>query len=346
MGLVDGEHVFVLKEARHYEKLPNRKIQCKLCPKECTVDDIERGFCGTRENRGGTYYVLTYGNPCATHIDPIEKKPFFHFLPGTKALSISTAGCNLACKFCQNWQLSQFRPEQTDNVYLPPEKLVGIARREKCPSIAYTYGEPVVFYEYMCDTAVEGHRYGIRSVVITGGYITPEPLRKLCKVVDAIKVDLKAFTEKYYREVCSGELEPVLKGLEVLRDEGIWYEIVYLVVPTLNDSMDEIRAMSQWIREALGPDVPVHFSRFYPQYMLKNLPATPVSTLEKARKVAMDAGLNFVYIGNVPGHEGENTYCPKCGKVVIRRVGYYVLEINLKKGKCAFCGQPIPGVWS
>jgi len=306
---------------------------------------MERGFCGNRENRGGKYYVLAYANPCAAHIDPIEKKPFFHFLPGTQAFSISTAGCNLVCKFCQNWQISQFRPEQTENIYLPPDRVVEVAKDRKVTTIAYTYAEPVVFYEYMYDTSIDARREGVRSVMVSAGFINPDPLRKLVKVLDAVKIDLKAFTEKYYHDVCSGELKPVLQTLEVLHEEKIWFEIVYLVVPTLNDSVSEIRQMSQWIMKTLGPDVPLHFSRFYPMYMLKNLPPTPVSTLERLRKTAMDAGIHFVYIGNVPGNPGESTYCPHCGKRLIYRIGYEIIENHLKDGKCPYCGTKIPGVW-
>ncbi len=343
--LIDHKHIFVVKEAQFYKKLEHGKIQCQICPRKCVIDNMERGFCGNRENRGGTYYVLAYANPCAAHIDPIEKKPFFHFLPGTQAFSISTAGCNLVCKFCQNWQISQFRPEQTDNIYLPPDQVVRVAKQQHIPTIAYTYAEPVVFYEYMYDTYVDARREGIRSVMISAGFINPDPLRHLVKKLDAVKIDLKAFTEKYYHEVCSGELKPVLGTLEVLHDEKIWFEIVYLVVPTLNDSTDEIRKMSRWIVNTLGPDVPVHFSRFYPQYMLKNLPPTPVSTLERLRQTAMDAGIHFVYIGNVPGHPAESTYCPHCGKRLIYRIGYQIIENKLKNGRCPYCGTKIPGVW-
>jgi len=343
--LIDNKHIFEIKEARFYQKLSHEKIRCEICPRNCEIDHLERGFCGNRENRHGTYYVLAYSNPCAVHPDPIEKKPFFHFLPGSTAFSISTAGCNMVCKFCQNWQISQFRPEQTKNVYLTPQQVADLAVQYGNQSIAYTYAEPVVFYEYMYDTAKVSKKYGLRNVMVSAGYINPTPLRELLTVLDAVKIDLKAFTEKYYREVCSGRLAPVLKTLEVLHDTGTWYEIVYLVVPTLNDSEKEVAKMSEWIRTTLGVDVPIHFSRFYPQYMLKNLPPTPISTLEKLRRIAMDKGLHYVYIGNVPGHEAENTYCPNCNKVVIRRVGYRILEMNLEDGRCKFCSEKIAGVW-
>jgi pyruvate formate lyase activating enzyme len=279
------------------------------------------------------------------HNDPIEKKPLFHYLPGTNALSIATAGCNFECKFCQNWQIAQFRPEQVESTTVTPEQVVKMAKDQGSPTIAYTYSEPVVFYEYMYDTARLGRYQGIGSVMISNGYIKEEPLVELCKYLTAVKIDLKAFTERFYRETCSGELKPVLDTLEKLKKIGIWYEIVVLIVPTLNDSEKEIREMSEWIKKRLGCDVPVHFTRFHPMYKIKNLPPTPVKTLERARKIAQELGLHYVYIGNVPGHEGENTYCPNCKKMVIRRTGFLIIENRLKAGKCSFCNYPIPGVW-
>lgn len=344
--LVDGQHIFVLKEAMHYKKLDHRRVQCQLCPKECTVDDMERGFCGVRENRGGTYYTLVHSNPCSMNVDPIEKKPLFHFLPGSRAFSIATAGCNFVCKFCQNWQISQFRPEQTENIFGPPEAIVRGAKNAGAASIAYTYSEPVVFYEYMWDTSVEAHRQGVKAVMISNGYIQLEPMRTLCAHLDAVKIDFKAYTEHFYKDVCAGTLQPVLDVLKLLRDVGIWYEMVYLVVPTLNDTEGEFRDMCRWIVDQLGPDVPLHFSRFWPQYMLKNLPPTPVETLEMARGVAIESGIHYAYIGNVPGHEGENTFCPACGKRVVERRGYMVLSVHIRDGRCTFCNHPIPGVWA
>ena len=333
------------KKAMFWVKREKGAVQCMLCPRRCFIPEGQKGICKTRQNIKGVLFTLNYNNPVAVHNDPIEKKPFFHFLPGSTAFSISTAGCNMVCKFCQNWQISQFRPEQTKNVYLTPQQVADLAVQYGNQSIAYTYAEPVVFYEYMYDTAKVSKKYGLRNVMVSAGYINPNPLRELLTVLDAVKIDLKAFTEKYYREVCSGRLAPVLKTLEVLHDTGTWYEIVYLVVPTLNDSEKEVAKMSEWIRTTLGVDVPIHFSRFYPQYMLKNLPPTPISTLEKLRRIAMDKGLHYVYIGNVPGHEAENTYCPNCNKVVIRRVGYRILEMNLEDGRCKFCSEKIAGVW-
>ncbi|MFQ6617821.1 MAG: AmmeMemoRadiSam system radical SAM enzyme, partial [Fidelibacterota bacterium] len=334
-----------LTPARFYEKLQFKKVKCTLCPRECVVDDQERGYCGVRENREGAYYTLVHSRPCSIHIDPIEKKPLFHFLPGTQALSLATAGCNVNCKFCQNWQISQVRPEQTKNMDVPPEKIADLAVSRNSPTIAYTYTEPVIFAEYVYDCAAVSRERGRRNVIITNAYIEPKPMEKLCEVLDAVKVDLKAYTEKFYREVVIGTLQPVLDILELLIKINMWTEIVYLVIPTLNDDENDIKAMCKWIKETLGPDIPLHFTRFYPMYQIKNLPPTPVSTLEMAKSIADSEGINYVYVGNVPGHPAESTYCPRCKNVVIGRIGFFVKEINLKDGKCTFCEYPIPGVW-
>jgi len=307
-------------EAKFYEKLPYKKIKCKLCPRECVIDDRERGYCGVRENRGGTYYTLVHSRVVSAHVDPIEKKPLFHFLPGAPAFSIATAGCNVNCKMCQNWEISQVRPEQVRSSYVPPPRLAALASQNQCPVIAYTYSEPVIFYEYMVDSADAGHAAGVKSVVITGGYIQQEPLQQLCRRVDAIKVDLKGFSEKFYKEVVNGELKPVLDALVTMRKLGMWTEIVYLVVPTLNDTDEQFKGVARWVRSDLGLDVPVHFTRFHPEYLLKNLPPTPLETLERAKAIADAEGLHYVYVGNVPGHPGESTYCPKCRRIVVERV--------------------------
>ena len=343
---VDKNRIFVVKEAMYYEKLAEGEVKCKLCPKECKVGDKERGWCGVRENSKGTYYTMAHSNPCSVHIDPIEKKPLFHYLPASLAFSISTAGCNLNCKYCQNWQISQRRPEQTNNVYFPPDEVIFRAKKFGCQSIVYTYAEPVVFYEYMLDTSIAAHKSGVRAVVVSAGYIQTEPLKRLCETVDAIKIDLKAYSDKFYKEICSGTLQPVLDTLKTLKESGVWYEIVDLVVPTLNDTEDEFKNLARWVVDNLGVDVPLHFSRFYPSYQLKNLPPTPMETLEQARYIAMDEGLHYVYLGNVrPDHEGGNTYCPKCKSLVIQRKGLFVVQNNLIDGKCPKCGHEIPGVW-
>ena len=331
--------------AMHWKPLAEERVRCTLCPRQCTVADMERGYCGVRENRGGRYYTLVYARPCALHVDPIEKKPLFHFLPGTKAFSIATAGCNLKCRFCQNWRISQSRPEQVESVHVSPARTVAYARRTGSRSIAYTYSEPTIFYEYMHDTAKIGRTKGVHSVMISNGYMQPDAMKQLAEHLSAVKVDLKAFTEKFYREVCSGHLKPVLATLKLLKKLGMWTEIVVLVVPTLNDAPKEIAEMCDWVASELGPDVPLHFTRFHPTYKIRNLPPTPVRTLERCRRTGLDKGLRYVYAGNVPGHPGENTYCPKCGKPVITRLGFRIAEMNLTDGTCAACGTPIAGVW-
>ncbi len=333
------------KEARFYKKLDGGGIECGICPRHCRVTDLERGFCGTRENHQDTYYTLVYGLPCSLNIDPIEKKPLFHFYPGTTALSLATAGCNVNCKFCQNWEISQSRPEQTDNIELSPKAVVDLAVQRKAPNIAYTYSEPVVYYEYMYDIAELGHRRDVRSVMITGGYIEKEPLEKLMPHLDAIKVDLKAIREDYYKDIVHGELKPVLDALVQMKKYGIWLEIVYLVVPTLNDSEPEFHDLAKWVITYLGKDTPVHFSRFYPQYLLKNLPPTPPKTLEMAHDICRSEGLSFVYLGNLPGHRAESTYCPDCGKLLIERRGYQIGQVALKNGACPYCNRHIPGLF-
>lgn len=333
-------------EARYYKKHPDREIECELCPRFCLLGDKERGYCGVRENQGGTYYTLVYGKLCSINDDPIEKKPLFHYLPGSRALSVATAGCNVNCKSCQNWEISQVRPEQVRNYDVPPEDLVEIALKYNCPVIAYTYTEPIVFYEYMYDTSAEGRKKGIRNVVITGGYINPEPLVELTKVVDAIKVDLKSFSQDFYTDYVRGKLEPVLEAIKIIAQKNVWLEIVYLVIPTLNDSTKELRGVCQWIMKEIGPDIPIHFSQFHPMYLLKNLPPTPVSTLEKAHKIAIEEGLHYVYVGNVPGHRTESTCCPKCQNIVVQRRGYQIQKVDLIAGRCKNCSTPIPGIWS
>ncbi len=334
------------KLSPYFRALEAGAIQCELCPRRCRVSKGQRGFCRVRENRDGKYYSLVYGNPCAIHLDPIEKKPFFHVLPATTSFSLATAGCNFRCKFCQNWEISQSPPEDLYNYEFSPEAVVKQAVEVGARSVAYTYVEPTVFYEYMFDIGLLAKKKGLLNVCHSNGFINPEPLRNLCKVMDAANVDLKGFREGFYSEICEGELQPVLESLKIYKQAKVHLEITHLVVPTKNDDLTVLNEMCFWIKKEIGPDTPIHFSRFYPLYKLKNLPPTPISTLEKARAAALSAGLEYVYIGNVPGHEGENTFCPKCKKVLIKRSGYIVGEINLKEGKCKYCGKPIPGLWT
>ncbi len=332
--------------ALFFRSLPNKQVKCLLCPRGCEVMDGERGNCGVRENRGGKYYTLVYGNPCAVHVDPVEKKPLFHVLPGTPSFSIATAGCNMRCKFCQNYEISQARPEDTTNFDLPPEQVVAAAQKSRAASIAHTYVEPVIFYEYMLAVGQLAKKAGILNICHSNGFINTEPLGKLTDVLDAACIDLKAFNNNFYQTMADGQLKPVLNTLKDLRRRDVHVEIVNLLIPTHNDRPGEIIAMCRWIHDNLGPLTPLHFSRFYPRHKMLDLNPTPVSSLEKARDLACQAGLKYVYIGNIPGLEAENTFCHSCGKMIIARQGYQVSEIVMKNGTCGHCGTQIPGVWN
>jgi pyruvate formate lyase activating enzyme len=334
-----------VQEARFYEKLDNRAVRCTLCPRGCVVPDGRRGYCRVRENRGGKYYSLAYGRACTANADPIEKKPLYHVYPGTKAYSIATVGCNLACKFCQNWDISQAKPEDVTVPYRSPQAIALEARRAGTRTIAYTYSEPIVFHEYITDCAKAARDVGIESVMVSNGFIQEQPLRALFPVMRAIKIDLKAFTQSFYQDICDASLKPVQDTLERLAGSGVWFEIVVLLIPTLNDGPDDLKKLAAWVVRRLGPDVPVHFTRYHPMYRLRNLPPTPTDTLVMARELAMKEGCHFVYTGNVPGLTGEDTACPSCHATVIRRYGYRVLENALNEGRCAKCGKAVPGVW-
>jgi pyruvate formate lyase activating enzyme len=334
-----------LLEARYWTLLEDKTVQCQLCPNFCVLGNGKKGRCGARINIDGKLYTIVYARPVAVHIDPIEKKPFTHYLPRTQSFSIATAGCNLGCVFCQNWQISQSRPEDAESVYLPPAQVVEMAKRSNCATIAYTYTEPTIFYEYMFDTAKLAKAAGVKNVMHTCGYINPKPLKELLKYMDAVNVDLKGFSEEYYVQMCSGHLDPVLITLKEIKRSGVWLEITNLVVPGKNDDPKMIRSMCVWIKDNLGTDTPLYFSAFTPQYKMTGIPPTPVKTLEEARDIAKSVGLKYVYIGNVYGHIGESTFCPKCGKIVVKRKGFDTLEVNLIDGKCKYCGYKIAGVW-
>jgi len=334
-----------IKEASYYQKLDHQKVRCLLCPNQCIIPPDKRGHCEVRENQNGILKTLVYGRLCSLNNDPIEKKPLFHFLPGTNAISVATAGCNVDCKFCQNWNISQARPEEIRHRFITSAELVDLAHKYNSPTIAYTYNEPTVFYEYVYDTAVLGKRKGIKSVHISNGYINKAPLQKLCQVVDAIKVDFKAYSPEFYRRIVNGRLQPVLDTLIEIKKQGVWLEMVYLIIPTHNDNPDSLKAMCQWIIKNLGKDVPIHFTRFHPQYLMKNLPSTPLKTLEMAYNIAQESGIHYVYIGNVPGSEGEDTFCPECNEKIIGRRGYFIQENHIENGKCGYCGHAIAGVW-
>ncbi len=331
--------------AAFYRRLNQGLVQCQLCPRNCEVLPGDRGECGVRENREGRYYSLVYGNPCAVHLDPIEKKPFFHVLPGSQSFSLATVGCNLHCKFCQNWEISQTRPDKTYNFDLAPEKVVAAARENRCPSIAYTYVEPIIFYEYMRDVSRLAKSAGLLNTCHSAGYINARPLEELAQLLDAACIDLKAFDAKFYRDLVDGELEPVLNTLKTLRRHKVHVEIVNLVIPQFNDQPEMITRMCAWIRDELGPLTPLHFSRFYPLYKMLNHYPTPVSALERARELALKAGLKYVYLGNIPGNPAESTFCHGCGKRIIERTGYQIGEMHLKDGACGYCGAKIPGIW-
>jgi pyruvate formate lyase activating enzyme len=320
--------------------------KCLLCAQGCVIADGKVGRCRTRLNVSGEIRSLVYGRPLSIHTDPIEKKPFFHFLPGAAAFSLATAGCPLECKFCQNWEISQARPEDYPVPYTPPEAIVNASGERNAPVIAFTYNEPTVFTEYLTDIARVARSRGIRTVLVSCGFMRPEPLDEMCDVLDAVKIDLKGFHEDFYRDVCGASLRPVLDSIERIAKRGTHLEIVNLVVPTLNDSDAMLRDLARWIVEHAGADVPIHFTRFHPDYQLVNLPPTPVATLERARAIARAAGARFVYVGNVPAHDGNHTYCPRCERVIVVRQGFFILENHMEGDRCGYCGERIAGVWS
>lgn len=325
----------------------SRSVVCELCPRYCSIPEGGAGDCRIRVNLDGTLIATTFGRPSAVHIDPMEKKPLYHFLPGRPVFSIGTAGCNLHCLNCQNWQLSQRGGEEMEEIYhLEPADLVRAAQDQGCRAIAYTYNEPIVYYEYVEETSRLARERGIRNVFVTAAYINREPLRRLCRVLDASNADLKAFDDRFYRQINGATLKPVLDALVTFREEGVWLEVTNLVIPTHNDDLGLIRPMVRWIAANLGRDTPLHFSRFHPMYQMRNLPATPAEALRIARAEALDAGLHYVYIGNLMEPDGSTTFCPNDHTPVIRRVGMRVEENRLDaEGRCPSCRQPIPGVW-
>ena len=333
-----------VRRALFFESRPRKRVECRLCPNGCVLREGERGVCRVRENRGGRLVTLVYGTPCSAHVDPVEKKPLFHYYPGTTAFSIATAGCNMTCRFCQNWEISQQGPEQVRSAHLPPGAVVRLARERGCASVAHTYNEPVVFYEYMLDCAREGRRASIPSVMISNGYINAEPMRRLCRHLGAVKIDLKAFSDRFYREICGGRLQPVLDTLELVHREGVWLEVVVLLIPGLNDGVEEIRRMARWIADRLDTRVPLHFSRFFPTYRLRNIPPTPPANLDRAYRVAREAGLEYVYVGNLVSPH-RHTFCPGCGTELIHREGFSARLTGLKGNHCGKCGREIPGVF-
>ncbi|MBE0516133.1 MAG: AmmeMemoRadiSam system radical SAM enzyme [Methanophagales archaeon] len=334
-----------MKEAMFYEKLEESTVRCHLCPHLCKINEARRGICGVRENKDGVLYSLVYGKVVAGAIDPIEKKPLFHFYPGSTAYSIATVGCNFRCKNCQNFDISQM-PKEDRNLIIGedalPHEIVTAARQNNCKSIAYTYTEPTIFFEYAYDTARLAHEEGVCNVFVTNGYSTEEAIRTIAPYLDAVNVDLKGLSEELYHKNCGGHLDPVLDAIKLYKSLGIWIEVTTLVIPTLNDSEDDFRGIAEFIK-SVGVDIPWHISQFYPAYKLTNLPRTPVTTLREARDIGLEVGLRYVYEGNVPGEGGENTYCYKCGRLLIQRYGFQILGNTLSDTKCPHCGATIDG---
>jgi pyruvate formate lyase activating enzyme len=358
-----------VKEAAHYLKL-GRNVQCKLCPNNCLLAPGDRSHCRNKVNRAGTLYTMAYANPCTFHVDPVEKKPLFHFHPGSSTFSIATSGCGFRCLNCQNWEISQKTPEETKDATgaalrlrppLPaslsledlrrltmfPDDVVATAESLRCPSIAYTYSEPVDYYEYVLDTARLAHEHKLQNIFVTCGFINERSLRDLAVHLDAAHVDLKGFDDAVYKRLNSGHLQPILDTLVTLKDMGVWFEVINLVVPTYTDDLDAIKRMSGWLVEHIGPDRPLHFSRFHPAHKLEHLPPTPVDTLLEARSIAMAAGLHYVYVGNVRGlPDVETTFCPGCKRPIIERDVFAVTRFDLDGGACRHCRTKIAGVWS
>ena len=334
-------------EAKYYIKnYKNKKelVQCNLCPRNCVIKEGEIGNCGVRKNIDGKLYSLVYGRAVSVAVDPIEKKPLFHFMPSTKILSWGTIGCNLHCKHCQNWTTSQAKAGEYPDSELMPKDLIKAAADANCKSIAATYNEPTVFYEYMLDTFKLAKKKNIKTVAVTNGFINEKPLKDLLPYLDAVNVDLKAFNDKFYKEISSASLEPVLNTLKIINKSKTWLEVTNLIIPTLNDNLNEIKKMCEWVKENLGSKVPLHFSAFYPCYRLDNLPLTSKDILVKASSIAKKVGLKYVYMGNVRAEDGETTFCPKCKKALIRREGFFVTENNIENSKCKYCEEKIDGV--
>jgi pyruvate formate lyase activating enzyme len=333
-----------MREASYYIKQED-SVKCVLCPRDCVLKNGEVGFCKVRKNENGKLYSLVYARPVAVHVDPIEKKPLFHFLPGSKTFSIGTAGCNLRCQHCQNWNISQAKPSDFSDRVLEPKEVVKQAIEQGCKSIAYTYNEPTIFFEYMIETAKLAKKKGLKNVAVTNGFIHQEPLKELCKYLDAVNVDLKSFSKQFYGKVTAAWLEPVLDTIKTLKEKGVWLEITNLIIPSVNDSDITIKEMCEWLKENVGVDVPIHFSAFHPDYKFQDYPPTSIESLTNARDIAKNLGLNYVFVGNVFTNGLENTTCPNCNKLLIDRRGFQILENNMFKNTCRFCNKIIMGVF-
>jgi pyruvate formate lyase activating enzyme len=336
-----------MQEARFYDKIEDEKVKCYLCAHGCVIDPRKRGICMVRENRDGTLYSLVYGKVISQNVDPIEKKPLFHFLPGSTSYSIATVGCNFQCEHCQNFEISQFpRYEKRDipGQEVAPAQIVAGAKNRGCASISYTYTEPTIFGEYAYDTAMLAKEAGIRNVFVSNGFMSEKSAKILGQVLDADNIDLKSFSESFYRKVCKARLQPILDTIKQMKELGVWLEVTTLIIPGLNDSDQELKDLAGFIK-SVGADIPWHVSAFYPTYKMLDRPRTPVETLRRARQIGLEAGLRYVYTGNIPGEDGEKTFCYACGAVVIDRLGYTIRRNFLKDGTCAQCGATIDGVW-
>jgi len=335
-----------MKEAYLYNSLKDGKVRCNLCNHRCIIAPGKRGICNVRENRDGTLITLVYDRIIAAHIDPVEKKPLFHFLPGSTSFSIATAGCNFRCRFCQNYEISQL-PHDYNKITgenIPPDAIVAYAIKNRAKSISYTYTEPTVYFELALDTARIAAKKGLKNIFVSNGYMTEESLKEINPNLHAANIDLKSFSDKFYRELCGARLEPVLKTIETMKKMGIWVEVTTLIIPGHNDSEDELKEIARFL-VSIDPEIPWHVTRFYPTYLLLDTHATPVKTLQRAREIGLNEGLKYVYTGNIPGDEGENTYCWNCGKLLIKREGFYVAQLNIRDGLCVHCEARISGIW-
>ncbi len=341
-----GTQIHAPKEAILYDKLPDHKVRCGLCAHGCIIADGKKGICQVRENRGGTLYTLVYGRTVTQHVDPVEKKPLFHFYPGSMAYSFATPGCNFHCRWCQNWEISQMPREQhfISGEEASPDQIVDAALKAGCRSIAYTYTEPTIFFEYAYDTARVAHNAGLSNIFITNGYMTEKALKLLRPYLDAANVDLKAFRDETYRKYVGARLQPVLDTLKMIKRLGIWLEVTTLLIPGINDNQEELRDAAQFVVRELGPETPWHISRFSPNYKMTDVPPTPVETLRGAREIGLTEGLKYVYVGNSSDETSQDTACPDCGGILIRRRGFGVLDNHIQNGHCSHCGAHIAGV--
>jgi pyruvate formate lyase activating enzyme len=333
-------------EAYAYRKLESGAVVCQVCPHHCMLSPGDRSVCRSKVNIDGTLYTLAYGNPCAVHVDPVEKKPLYHFLPGIQVFSLAVAGCNFRCLNCQNWEISQFKPDELRFQPLPVDAAAKAALQSQCRAVAYTYSEPVTFIEYMSAIGGRARSAGLKNLWISNGYINTGPLTDLCRFVDGANVNLKSFSDDIYRRLNGGRLEPVLETFKTLHANKVHFEMTNLVVPGYTDDAEMVKRMCAWILTHVGPDHPLHFLRFFPRYKLDRLAPTPISVLSRFRELALAEGIHYVYVGNVPGHEGNHTYCHHCKKLIIERIGYGLPQYHLKGNRCAFCDTIIPGVWS